>query len=208
MCENFYGKPWLRSPNNVFPNNNKTKQKSGRSSGKKTKQQTRDVVLSMYAPHRIPCPTHPTEVQNTVRVVKAIQFNLSMAASTKPVPVTVADLMTAVPGGNTYWSRVRVNLIRLWAPTFANQASTGDSPTLRVVSGDDGLNEPPVSWSDNGTGGQQRPRIAFALGLREQAAWHGVASNQLLCTVAWTNSAGGTPFVIVQASVELLSPSP
>jgi len=131
-----------------------------------------------------------------------------MASPSTPVPVTVADLMGAVPGGNTYWSRVRVNLIRLWAPNFANQSAISDSPTLRVKSGDDGLNEPAVSWSDNGTGGQQRPRIAFALGLREQAAWFGVASSQLLCTVEWNSLAGGTPFVIVQASVELLSPSP
>lgn len=175
-----------------------------------SKQQTRDQVVAMYAPHRIQCPSHPPEVQNTVRGTKTVQFLTVVAAgSTGSTPVTVADVMGAVPGGLTYWAHVRVNLIRVWAPAIVYNASgqaAGDSVVLRVDVANDGLDAPTVSWSDSGTGGSQRPRVAYMLGLREQSSWFGVASTQELFRV-FVNTSSAAVNVIVQANLELLSPN-
>jgi hypothetical protein len=175
-----------------------------------SKQQTRGQVVAMYAPHRIQCPTHPPEVQNTVRGTKTVQFLVAIPTeSFGPVPVTVADLMGAVPGGLTYWARVRVNLIRAWAPAVVYSSTgqaSGDSVVLRVDVANDGLDAPTMSWSDSGTGGSQRPRVAYMLGLREQSSWFGVASTQQLFRLS-VNTGAASCNVIVQANLELLSPN-
>jgi len=210
VCENFHRKLWLRSPDNVSPNN-KTKQRNNpRASGKMSKQQTRGQVVAMYTPHRIQCPAHPPEVQNTVRGTKTVQFLKAIpTGSSTGVPVTIADVMGAVPGGLTYWAHARVNLIRVWAPAITYNISSalpdGDSVFLRVDVANDGLDAPTVSWTDSGTGGSQRPRVAYMLGLREQSSWFGVASTQELMRV-YVPSASGCS-VIVQANLELLSPN-
>lgn len=176
-----------------------------------SKQQTRGQVVAMYAPHRIPCPSNPREVQNNVRGTKTVQFLVFL--STNPSaghPVTVADVMGAVPGGLTYWAHVRVNLIRVWAPGIVYNPNSGipagDSVVLRVDCSNNDINSPTVSWSDSGTGGQQRPRVAFELGLREQSSWFGVASTSELFRL-FVSPFTGDATVIVQANVELLSPN-
>jgi len=166
-----------------------------------TKQQTRSDVLAMYTPHRIPCPTHPKEVQNTVRATKTVQFDLSLAGGTS-TEIDVATIASAVPGGLTYWRFVRINLIRVWGPS--ENAGT-DSGAIRVDCDINTIDSPSISWTDSGTGGQQRSRVAFALGLREQSTWFGVASTTNIFNV---RHFGLEPAVcIVQASVELLSPN-
>lgn len=156
--------------------------------------------MAMYTPHRIPCPTHPKEVQNTVRATKTVQFDLGLTGAT-PTFVDVATLVSAVPGGLTYWAFARINLIRVWG---ASENSGTDSGAIRVDVLIDNLDSPSISWTDSGTGGQQRPRIAFALGLREQSSWFGVASTTRIFSVQHFGLEPST--VIVQASLELLSP--
>jgi len=176
-----------------------------------SKQQTRGQVVAMYAPHRIQCPSHPPEVQDTVRGTKTVQFLVAIPAvqPSAGIPVTVADVMGAVPGGLTYWAHVRVNLIRAWAPAIVYSSSglaQGDSVVLRVDVANDGLDAPTMSWSDSGTGGSQRPKVAYMLGLREQSSWFGVASTRELCRLHLA-PAGNPSLVIVQANLELLSPN-
>jgi hypothetical protein len=121
--------------------------------------------------------------------------------------ITPAILMTAIPGGTTFWNKVRVQAIRVWAETSIS--GTGGSlttPQLRVDVSNDGVNEPTVSWTDTGTTGQRRPGIAFSLGLREQASWFGVASTQNIFNVRVLNATATEP-ITVQAVVELLSPN-
>lgn len=212
VCENFYRKLWLRSPDNVSPNNKSKQRNNPRASGKMSKQQTRGQVLAMYTPHRIQCPSQPPEVQDTVRGTKTVQFLVAIPAvqPSAGTPVTVADVMGSVPGGLTYWAHARVNLIRAWAPAIVYTGSgqpTGDSVVLRVDVANDGLDAPTVSWSDSGTGGSQRPKVAYMLGLREQSSWFGVASTQELCRLHVAGAAGSQLNVIVQANLELLSPN-
>jgi hypothetical protein len=167
-----------------------------------TKQQMRGQVVAMMAPHRIPSRADPGPVQQTIRVSKAVEFSVPIAASTTE-SVTVAMIMTAVPGGLTFWSKMRVNSIRVWGePATAVTNPAGISVTATGTAA--GL--APTSWEDVGTAGAQRSHIAFLPGLQDQSTWNSVASTQSVFTVRSVPPLAQT--VLVQASVELLSPSP
>jgi hypothetical protein len=150
-------------------------------------------------------------VQNTVRVTKTVQFNVQAGgtASTEAV-LTPGVISAAVPGGTTYWSKIRIQSVRIWAQTQLGNVTTGNgnTPVLRVDCRDNNVNEPALSWSDTGTSGQRRPAIAFQPGLREQASWYGTANTQPICAIRLANLATGTEEVTVQVVVEILSPSP
>jgi len=182
-----------------------------RSSQGRNRETTRSQVVAMYAPHRSRCPVEPPVVQNSIRVTKTVQFNVQ-AGSTESTQATITPgvISAAVPGGTTYWSKIRIQSVRIWAQTQLGNVSAGNgnTPVLRVDCRDDNVNEPAVSWTDTGTSGQRRPAIAFQLGLREQASWFGTANTQPICSIRLTNLPTGTEEVTVQAVVEILSPTP
>jgi len=168
-----------------------------------TKQQMRGQVVAMMAPRRIPSRADPGPVEQTIRVSKAVEFSVPIAASTG-VPVTVAMIMTAVPGGLTFWSRMRVNSIKVWgAPATVALSPPGIS--VQAMGTATGL--APTLWVDMGTAGAQRSHVAFVPGLQEQSSWFAVAATQVLFTVR-SIPTGSPQDVLVQASVELLSPAP
>jgi hypothetical protein len=173
---------------------------------KKNLQQS--AVVSMYTPRRVKCPAEPPEVQNTVRVTKSVQLQVLTSASAA-LPVSPATIMGAVPGGLTYWAKMRLQGVRVWSETGSPvQAGVGLTPILRVDIQNEGTDSPTISWSDTGTTGQRRPGIAFQPGLREQAQWFGTASTTPLFNVRV--SAGNTQaadYVILQCIVEILSPN-
>jgi hypothetical protein len=150
----------------------------------------------------------PPEVQTTVRVTKSVQ--LSVTSLDAGAPVTVADIAAAVPGGSTYWSRIRVQSVRVWGQSGT---STGSSPAelkaLTVATAlHSGAGDPVVSWTDQGTLGQRRPFVGFQFGLLEQAHWYGTADTAVLATIVGGYQVGSTNGpVIVQAVIELLSPA-
>jgi len=159
----------------------------------------------MYTPSRISVPRDPPEVQNSVRVIKSVQ--LPFIVATTPTAVTVSAIAGAIPGGLTYWNKIRFQSIKIWA----NEITVGTIskfPILIVTTTPVGNAEPPLQWNDQGTTGQQRPAIGFSFGLNLQSQWFGVADIQQLFTIA-THNTGGTPVasdVRIQAVVEILSP--
>jgi len=168
-----------------------------------TKQQTRGQVVAMYAPHRIPSRVDPGPIERTIRVSKAVEFSVPVTATTGTA-VNATTIMNAVPGGLTYWSRMRVNSIKVWgAPATVGS----DPPGISVKASGVAAGLAPTSWVDMGTAGARRSHIAFTLGLQDQSTWRAVASLQDIFTV---NSVPNTDpqTVLVQASIELLSPTP
>jgi len=157
----------------------------------------------MYAPSRINVPNDPPEIQNTVRVVKSVQFTVPVA--TTPTAVTVSTVSGSVPGGLTYWNRIRFQSVKFWAN---NLPTTGLVPILIVTTVPQGNSEPAIQWNDTGVTGQSRSRLGYSFGLNQQSQWFGVADLQQLFTIALhtpdNSPAAGT--VRVQAVVELLSP--
>jgi len=163
----------------------------------------------MYTLSCIAVSSDPPAVQNTVRVTKAVQFPFSVG--TTPAPVTVSTISGAIPGGLTYWSRIRIQSVKIWADQITTGAPLATyMPILIVTTTPVGNSEPAIQWNDQGTTGQQRPKIGFQLGLATQSQWFGVADIQQLFTVA-LHSPGATPVggsVRVQVNVEMLSPIP
>jgi len=175
-----------------------------------TKQATAQQVVSMYTPRRLKAPFEPPEVQDNIRVTKSVQFDLPLTETTVGTPITVARIAAAVPGGLTYWTRIRVSSMRIYSQDVLSAVGEAQiSPTLRVDFSSDGVNAPTVSWSDQGTSGQRRAAIAFAPGLRVQSEWFGTSQTTTICNVRLLN--GSTILtghsVLVQAVIELLSPN-
>jgi len=163
----------------------------------------------MYTPSRIAVSSDPPAVQNTVRVTKAVQFPLSVGST--PTAVTVSAISGAIPGGLTYWNKIRIQSIKIWA-NETRSSSASDIyprfPILIVTTTPVGNSEPAIQWNDQGTTGQERPKIGFQLGLATQSQWFGVADIQQLFTVA-VHDTGGDPLsgtCRVQVNVEILSP--
>jgi len=162
----------------------------------------------MYTPSRIAVSSDPPAVQNTVRVTKAVQFPFTVG--TTPAAVTVSTISGAIPGGLTYWNRIRIQSVKIWADQVTTSTAGNVMPILIVTTTPVGNSEPAIQWNDQGTTGQQRPKIGFQLGLATQAQWFGVADIQQLFTVA-LHTPGATPIegsVRVQVNVEMLSPIP
>jgi len=161
----------------------------------------------MYTPSRIAVSSDPPAVQNTVRVTKAVQFPLTVAVS--PTAVTVSQISGAIPGGLTYWNKIRIQSVKIWADlTRASSTSPDIMPILIVTTTPVGNFEPAIQWNDQGTTGQERPKVGFQLGLATQSQWFGVADIQQLFTVA-VHAQDGTPITgtcRVQVNVEILSP--
>lgn len=165
-----------------------------------TKQQTRGQVVAMFAPRRVSSRVDPGPVEQTIRVSKTVEFNVPITASTAET-VEVATIMAAVPGGLTFWSRMRVNSVRVWgAPVLAAADAQGIS--VQATGTTAGL--APSAWVDVGTPGAQRAHIAFVPGLQEQSTWHPVASTQGVFTLRSVPATAQN--VLVQVSVDLLSP--
>jgi hypothetical protein len=167
-----------------------------------TKQQTRGQVVAMYAPRRIPSRVDPGSVEQTIRVSKAVEFSVPIVASLGET-VTVAMIMTAVPGGLTFWSRMRVNSIKVWGAP----ATVGSDPPGISVQAATGTGFAPTSWVDMGTAGARRSHVAFIPGLLEASMWSQVASTSPVFSVRSVPNADAQT-VLVQASIELLSPAP
>jgi hypothetical protein len=172
------------------------------------KKMQQSAVVSMYSPRRVKCPAEPPEVQNTVRVTKSVQLQILTSASA-PLVVSPATIMGAVPGGNTYWAKMRLQGARLWSETAGlATAGVGLTPILRVDIQNEGTDSPTISWSDTGTTGHRRPGIAFQPGLREQAQWFGAAATTPLFNVrVTTGTTQVAEYVILQCVVEILSPN-
>jgi hypothetical protein len=170
---------------------------------------TQQAVVAMYAPRRLNAPIEPPEVQNTVRVTKTVQLFLTTTSATSGTTLTVARISSAVPGGLTYWSKIRIQSLRIWASELT--AGSGNQPTLRVDANTGGVDQPTISWTDSGTQGQRRPAIAFSPGLRFQAEWFGTAAVAGVAVLSVSDSPSA-PFLsgetlVVQAVVELVSPN-
>lgn len=156
-------------------------------------------MVAMFAPRRISSRADPGPVEQTIRVSKSVEFNVPLTASDAET-VEVATIMAAVPGGLTFWSRVRVNSVKVWgAPAFAHADPLGIS--VQATGTTAGL--APSAWVDMGTPGAQRAHVAFVPGLQEGSTWHPVASTQGVFTL---RSVTGAQNVLVQVSVDLLSP--
>jgi hypothetical protein len=191
--------------NNVSPNN-KRNNKSNPSRGK-SRQNASSVeqkVVSMYSPRRTYPPQEIPDVQNTVRVTKITTLYLRMEQPNS-VDLTVAKVASSIPGGTTYWARMRISKVNVWMDMGPGTTSstTGPVPLTVTLPSSNTWSQPAISWTDSGIVGQSRACVGFKLGLLDQARWFGTAATDVICTL----SSGSNRSATVQVTVELMSPA-
>lgn len=157
-------------------------------------------TVAQYRPQRVEIQMDPPPLDTSIKVVKRIQIRLPYDVSTLG-DCTPAILMAGVPGGLTYWNRVRFEKFSIWS----NSSSSGTDTLSVLVATQDDWSQPTVSFTDTGTYGARRAGVAFKLGLLDRARWFSTADATVLFTAKSDTGAAGA--LIVQATVELLSGS-
>jgi hypothetical protein len=156
--------------------------------------------VAQYRPQRVPTSVDPRPLDSSIKVIKRIQIGLPYDTTTLG-DVTPAVLMAGVPGGLTYWNRVRFEKFEIWS----NSSSSGTDTLSVLVSTQDDWSQPTVSFTDTGTYGARRASVGFKLGLLDRARWFSTADATVLFTAKADTGSAGT--LVVQATVELLSGS-
>jgi len=155
---------------------------------------------AMYRPSRVRSTPEPPPLDSSIRVLKRIQIRLPYDTTTLG-DCSPSVLMAGVPGGLTYWNRVRFEKFEVWS----NSPASGTDTLSVLISTQDDWSQPTVSFLDTGTYGERRANIAFKLGLLDRARFFSTADTTVLFTAKSDSSGAG--LVVVQATVELLSGS-
>jgi hypothetical protein len=155
------------------------------------------LTVKDFSPEETKVSPQPLPVEFTIKVPKRIQILVPIGTSGNK-SVDTSTLMAGVPGGLTYWSRVRFERFSVYSDDGAT------APTLLQVqiSPSSSWNQPPVTFTKSGTVGNIRAAIGFRLGLLDRARYFGTADTTELFVI---NAADGET-VVVQASIELTSP--
>jgi len=154
-------------------------------------------LVSAFAPERLTPQPEPPIVSNTIKLTKRIQLFIPPDSTPTITPITPSILMSTVPGGLTFWNRVRVERIDVWGSGI-------DDSTLQVeIVPDVAWNQPSLQLEDVGTPGQRRPAIGVRLGLLDRGRWFGTADTTVIAQVSTSSL---TSNIIVQATIELTSP--
>lgn len=165
------------------------------------KRQTQNFDnTAQFRPQRVRSTPDPPPLDTSIKVVKRIQISLPYDV-TSLGDCTAAVLMAGVPGGLTYWNRVRFERFEIWS----NSSSSGTDTLSVLVNTQDDWSQPTVSFVDTGTYGNRRASIAFKLGLLDRSRWFSTADTTVLFTAK--ADTGGQGALVVQATVELLSGS-
>jgi len=123
-------------------------------------------------------PNDPPPVQNTITVTYKGYFIHNSAPT--GTPVTVADIMAAVPGGSVTWNKVRVFKASIWGNATAANGWVG----LRSSAGGSEIK----TFRDYGVVGARRPAVHLRLD-REIAEYYydGTATSQILVAYGSTD---------------------
>jgi len=136
-------------------------------------------------------------IEPTIRVTK--KFEVTLRSATTPFSVTVAQLAAGIPGGLSYWNRIRFEKFDIW-----NDSTEPSSLLSLNVFPDSDSAQPPFQLLDHGTAGNRRSGVGFRLGLLERARFYGTADTTVIFTVQ--QPAGTGTQILVHVTMEMLSP--
>lgn len=160
-----------------------------------TNNNNQNLKIKDFAPQRCGIPNDPPSVQRTIKVSKRIQ--LDVPDGTAAFTISPSVLAAGVPGGLTYWSKMRVENIHVWAPA---SPESGIAVEVLASSSQD---QPSITYHDDGVQGHSRPRVGIKLGLLDRSRFFNTASTFTLVTI----TRDSTEPLVIQASLELTSPS-
>lgn len=172
-----------------------------------TKNVAEGMLMQSMMPHRVPIQNDPPSVIDSVQIMKVVQLQTS--PPTEGLNLTPALIASRLPGGATFWNRIRIEKISIWGDNGSGSASapgSGSGDLFVLVPSDSGWDQPTIEWSDSGIFGQSRPKIAFKLGLLDRARWFNVASTQVLAQVG-NRVAPSNPVLTIHFTVSVMSPA-
>jgi hypothetical protein len=178
-----------------------TARKSSRVPTRSNTKTSQALHVNDFSPSKLTLPPQIPDVEPTIRITKRVQINVVLSSESGVASLLTANLLAGVPGGNTYWHKFRIERIDLWG----DQSTPGDSTNfLRVtLAADSSWDQPNFQVTDNGTVGNERPRVAFRLGLLDRARWFTTADTTVVCLITGPVNTN----VTIQATVELISPA-
>lgn len=165
------------------------------------KNNVQQDVVAMMAPVKTQVPIEPPEADNTVITTQMFRVRHNIPMGTGMAPVSVADIMSGVPGSTTFWQGVRFEKFMVYGGD--SLGTPGGSIPIQVNVGS--LPGGFLSIRDEGTTGATRPSVGFRLGLVDRATWYGPADVSPLFSVNQTSSLRP---IVVYATVALRSPAP
>jgi len=124
---------------------------------------------------RTPGHAEPPSVINDVTHTQRFEYHGVTASGT--VVVTIADLLTSIPGGSALWDRIRFTHFEVWGadnPTTAAIPSS-ESGIIRVTllsSSTANFNGDTPSFQDAGTLGSTRAHVSFRPDMFSRLQWN------------------------------------
>lgn len=160
----------------------------------------------------------PPLTDSTITVTQAFQgvLTLQPAGSTGGsfgLDVSYARLAELIPGGLTYWSRMRVEKVSVWLKPEAARGTAGGFLRLFelevTIPGNTNTGSPPRSFRDNAIDGATLPMVSWRFGLAQRQRWVSPAAGENLFRVSTPGIQGTTgdnaPQVFLVATVQLVS---
>lgn len=148
--------------------------------------------------------TMPPLTESVIQLTQTFQGNLSINTGGSQTDIRMFDLAAFVPGGASYWLRMRPEKVLLWLkPVGRDGVLEQDTLQVQIPGTDDGA--PPMTFRDNSIDGMTLPHVGFKFGLRQRMRWINPSSPDTLFTVSVPGSTGGYKLFCV-VTLGLVSP--
>lgn len=165
-------------------------------------QNAESIIMKSMLPHMVQAPADPPIIIDSVTVIKAVGAEITVPS--EGYVLTPAQISSWIPGGQTYWSRMRIEKVNVWGSASSGTVGTVDNRLQVQLESDSSTGQPPMEWSDSAIIGQSRPRISFKLGLLARSKWYGVADTTEIARISQTGNSGN---LTIQVTVAIVSPA-
>lgn len=161
-------------------------------------------LVRAMAPQRTRINNDPETVEANFKVTHKFSgvFLTTTGSGSAPTSkvFSMADLASLVPGGTSYWSRMRLEKCQIWL-----RPKGSEQPTLQVdvSSPTQGM----TIYRDDGVLGQSYAKIGFRLGLSERMTFRTGADDNPLFTVSTPDWDQDAVEIVLLATLELVSPA-
>lgn len=173
-------------------NNTRANRSSRKSGGRRVASvaQARSIaqgsLQSSFMPMRLAEMPNPQMSENTVTVNHRFQAQYEPDENITSINISTSDLMEAVPGGTSFWNRVRFEKIAIWLQPQTSTTTTGslsstEQGQLKVtLPGDSNRGFAPATYQDNGVLGERFSNVVFKFPLLQRQFWYNTANTDSL----------------------------
>lgn len=148
---------------------------------------------------QLPTPRAPPVTKSVITVSQVFQKTFTPTAGGTSRDFIVRDLVSMVPGGMTFWNKVRFEKIEVWLKPISGQGSSTalNLPQMSVTIPGNSDGAPPMTFQSNAIDGQTLPAVSFKLGLRQRIAWYTPTVDDVIFSANHDDSDPHQYFVVV-----------